>query len=89
MVLRTAGPGPNVEQQFWGSSTFPKCRSTIAIAEGLPEPVPERASAAGSSAQAEFEARKRRRTERIRQTWPIAVGLTLVTMLMAYLLTQA
>ncbi len=90
MVLRTAGRGPNVGQRFWGCSTFPKCRGTIAIAADPPEPVCERvSSAAGSSAQAEFEARKRRRAERIRQTSPIAVGLTLVTMLMAYLLTQA
>jgi hypothetical protein len=47
------------------------------------------ASAAGGSAQAEFDARKRRRVERIRRTWPVAVGITVVTMLVAYLVTQA
>ena len=90
MVLRTAGRGPNVGQRFWGCSTFPKCRGTIAIgAESLDEGAERMTSRAGSSAQAEFEARKRRRVERIKRTWPVAVGLTLVTMLMAYLLTQA
>jgi hypothetical protein len=90
MVLRTAGRGRYEGQQLWGCSTYPKCRGTLAIAEGPPEPIAERvASAAGSSAQAEFEARERRRAERIRRTWPVAVGLTLVAMLMAYLLTQA
>jgi len=90
MVLRTAGRGRYEGQQFWGCSTYPKCRGTVALTEDPAELVAERVSLApGSSAQAEFEARKRRRAERIRQTWPVAVGLTLVTMLVAYLLTQA
>lgn len=31
MVLRTARRGANLGNQFWGCSTFPKCRSTIAL----------------------------------------------------------
>jgi hypothetical protein len=90
MVLRTAGRGRYEGQQFWGCSTYPKCRGTIAIAEDPPEHAAKSvASAAGGSAQAEFETRKRRRAERIKQTWPVAVGITLVTMLVAYLVTQA
>jgi hypothetical protein len=89
MVLRTAGRGPNVGQQFWGCSTYPKCRGTLAFSEGRPEPDAEHAfPAAGASAQAEFESRKRRRVERVKQTWPVAVGITLVTMLVAYVVTQ-
>lgn len=89
MVLRTAARGPNAGQQFWGCSTFPRCRGTIPIATDPPgfEAAPV-SSAAGGSAQAEFEAGKRRRAERIRRTWPVAVGLTLVIMLMVYLLMQ-
>lgn len=90
MVLRTASRGPNVGQRFWGCSTYPRCRGTVDISADQTEPEAERVlSMAGASAQADFEVRKRRRAERIRQTWPIAVGITLVTMLMAYLLTQA
>ena len=88
MVLRTAGRGPNVGQQFWGCSTFPSCRGTVAI-DVEPADAGRVSSAAGGSAQAEFEAGKRRRAERIRGTWPVAVGLTLVTMLMVFLLVQS
>ena len=44
MVLRTARRGANQGNQFWGCSTFPKCRSTIALesseeaAGGIGEP---------------------------------------------------
>jgi hypothetical protein len=90
MVVRTAGRGAYEGQQFWGCSTFPKCRARIAIkSEGVPVEVEPAVSRAGASAQAEFESRKQRRAERIRRTWPVAVGITLVVMLMAYLLGQA
>ncbi|WP_232507936.1 topoisomerase DNA-binding C4 zinc finger domain-containing protein [Desulfobacula toluolica] len=29
MILRTAKKGPNAGTQFWGCSTFPKCRGTL------------------------------------------------------------
>lgn len=29
MVLRTAKKGPNAGNQFWGCSSYPKCRSTV------------------------------------------------------------
>ena len=90
MVMRTAGRGVYEGQQFWGCSTFPKCRARIGIESHAPEGHGERReSLAGASAQAVFDSRKERRAQRIRQTWPAAVGITLVTMLMAYLLTQA
>ena len=31
MVMRKAAKGKNAGQQFWGCSTFPKCRSTLSI----------------------------------------------------------
>ena len=31
MVRRRAGRGPNAGKEFWGCSSFPKCRSTVAI----------------------------------------------------------
>lgn len=91
MVLRTAGRGAYVGQQFWGCSTFPACRARIgAGAKAEPVEAAESAAlAAGSSAQAEFERRQQRRVERIRKTWPVVVGITLVLMLLAYLVVQA
>ena len=33
MVLRTAQRGPQVGQQFWGCSQFPRCRGTLPVAK--------------------------------------------------------
>ena len=51
--------------------------------------VEELRSRAGGSAQAEFDRRRNRRTERIRRIWPLAVGVTLIVMLVVYLVVQA
>lgn len=89
MVLRTAKRGTHEGQQFWGCSTYPQCRAVIGQA-GEPQQVVATAPEplAGASAQAEFERRRLVRAERIRRTWPVFVGLTLVAMLIAYLLAQ-
>ncbi|MEO1255546.1 MAG: DUF2726 domain-containing protein, partial [Bacteroidota bacterium] len=31
MILRTAKQGQNVGQQFWGCTTFPKCRAIVQV----------------------------------------------------------
>jgi hypothetical protein len=65
MVLRTAGRGQYVRQQFWGRSTFPACRARIGLkpvgtdARDEPEP-PAVVSAAGASAQVEYERYRQR-----------------------------
>ena len=91
MVLRTAGRGAYQGQQFWGCSTFPRCRARIALSQvaesdtsATHPPVP----LAGASAQARFERLRSERTKRIRQAWPLIVGLTLVAMLAAYLVAH-
>ena len=89
MVLRTAGRGRYEGQQFWGCSTFPKCRARIGVQGKTDARHSPEVNVPGGSAQAEFEVRMARRAERIRRTWPVAVGITLVAMLMAYLLVQA
>lgn len=33
MVLRTARQGPNTGEQFWGCSTYPKCRGIVKVSE--------------------------------------------------------
>ena len=92
MVLRMAGRGQYVGQQFWGCSTFPACRGRIGV---RPEPSVESEvvemprTVAGASAQAEFDRRRDRRAARVRRGWPLAVGATLIVMLMTYLLVQA
>ena len=40
MVRRVAKRGENVGSQFWGCSTFPKCRSIVPIEESAPEEPP-------------------------------------------------
>jgi ssDNA-binding Zn-finger/Zn-ribbon topoisomerase 1 len=87
MVLRTASRGPHLGEDFWGCPRYPECRGTVAIQAPLPtELTPLGAtSAAGASAQAEFDRRRARTRERIRQVWPVLVGVTLVVMLAAYL----
>ncbi len=91
MVVRTAGRGRYEGQQFWGCSTYPKCKAVVAIErqEASAASQATKRSAAGASAQAEFDVRMARRAERIKRTWPVAVGITLVAMLMGYLLVQA
>ena len=92
MVLRTAGRGQYEGQRFWGCSTFPECRARIGISADVPlaAKVSELATpAAGGSAQAEFDRRRLRRAHRIKRTWPLAVGGTLIVMLMVYLGVQA
>src|SRR5687768_7577286 len=89
MVLRTAGRGRYIGQQFWGCSTFPACRARIGfeqepVRRGVREHAPT--ATAGGSAQWEFDRRRRRRVDRIKRTWPLAVGATLIVMLMVYLL---
>ena len=34
MLLKTAGSGPNRGGQFWGCSTFPRCRAIVNVARG-------------------------------------------------------
>lgn len=91
MVLRTASRGEYIGQQFWGCSTFPKCRSRVGIAIDAERPAADAeppAPAAGASAQAEFERRARQRAERVRARWPLLAGLALVLMLLVYLLVS-
>lgn len=92
MVLRTARRGQYEGQQFWGCSTYPNCRAVVGVAGQSQDPERDAealTAAAGTSAQAEFDRRQGVRAARIRRTWPVAVGITLVVMLMAYLLGQA
>lgn len=90
MVLRTAGRGSYAGQQFWGCSRFPDCRGVISIQQPADRPESESfVVMAGTSAQAEFERRTQQRAERSRRTWPVAVGITLVLMVMVYLVVQA
>jgi hypothetical protein len=93
MVLRTAGRGSYQGQQFWGCSTFPKCRAVIGIKHNVGEDVLDSSvsteSPAGASAQAEYERAREKNRQRIRRQWPFAIGLTLVAMLMVYLVVQA
>lgn len=87
MVLRTAGRGALAGQDFWGCPRYPACRGTIDIQTSSPSgPAPSAtASAAGTSAQAEFDRRRAHTRERIRNSWPLLVGVTLVVMVAAYL----
>ena len=91
MVLRTAARGGYAGQQFWGCSRFPDCRGISSIQEPAIRTESEGSLVviAGTSAQTEFERRTQQRAERIRRTWPVAVGITLVLMVMAYLVVQA
>ncbi|WP_420623287.1 topoisomerase DNA-binding C4 zinc finger domain-containing protein [Candidatus Poriferisodalis sp.] len=41
MVRRVAKRGDNAGNEFWGCSTFPKCRSIVQIAEPEPEASPD------------------------------------------------
>ena len=36
MVQRTAHQGPYAGHRFWGCSTFPECRETVAIPDEVP-----------------------------------------------------
>ncbi len=92
MVLRTAGRGRYEGQQFWGCSTYPRCRAVIGIrgqslAAGEGEAV--LANSAGASAHARYERGRRQHAERIRRRWPLLVGVTLVLMVGTYLFVQA
>jgi hypothetical protein len=92
MVLRTAGKGRYEGQQFWGCSTYPKCRAVIGITgqtiagDGEASPT---TSAAGESAQARYQRGRQRHAERIRRAWPVLVGMALVLMFGTYLIAQA
>lgn len=37
MILRTVKNGPNVGNQFWGCSKFPKCRGTLSMMDSMHE----------------------------------------------------
>lgn len=97
MVVRTAARGRYEGQQFWGCSTFPRCRARIGIktedgSDGSAFVVAADrllVSRPGASAQQEYERRKRLNRERIRRQWPFAVGVTLVVTFVIYLLVQA
>ena len=92
MALRTAGRGQYAGQQFWGCSTFPKCRAVIGI-KGQAVATQEQEAlldeSAGTSAQARYDRGRRRHAERIRRGWPLVVGMTLVLMFGAFLIAQA
>jgi ssDNA-binding Zn-finger/Zn-ribbon topoisomerase 1 len=90
MALRRASRGEFAGQKFWGCSTFPACRAVIGIpGQRSMATASASATAAGSSAQSEFERRRQRRAERVRRAWPLIVGATTITMLMAYLVVQS
>jgi hypothetical protein len=93
MVVRTAGRGSYEGQQFWGCSTFPKCRAVIGVKPDVAEAVLDTAvrttSPAGASAQAEYERARERNRQRIRRQWPFAIGVTLVATLVVYLVVQS
>jgi hypothetical protein len=93
MVLRTAGRGSYQGRQFWGCSTFPKCRAVIGIKRNVAEDVLDSSiatdSPAGASAQAEYEREREKNRQRIQRQWPLAVGLALVSMFSFYLVVQA
>jgi capsular polysaccharide biosynthesis protein len=83
MVLRTAGRGRYDGQQFWGCSTYPKCRAVVGIkgqhlASSASEVLQE--NAAGASAQARYERGRQEHAARIRGGWPVLVGITLILM---------
>ena len=92
MVLRMAGRGQYIGQQFWGCSTFPACRARVPLeapeitGATVPVATPQEA---GGSAQAEYDRRRVRRAARIRKAWPLLVGSTLIVMFLVYLLVQA
>jgi len=90
MVRKTAGRGAYAGQDFWSCRRFPECRGKRATQPSVPsEPVSQgHSSAAGASAQAVFDRRRARTNERIRQLWPVLVGVTLVAMLGAYLIVN-
>ncbi len=92
MVLRTAGRGRYEGQQFWGCSTYPKCRAVVGIkghqvASAASEAMQE--NVAGASAQARYERGRQQHAERIRRGWPLLVGVTLILMFGTYLVVQA
>lgn len=92
MVLRTAGRGRYEGQQFWGCSTYPKCRAVVGIrgqqvASAASDAMQK--NAAGASAQARYERGRQEHAARIRRGWPLFVGLTLILMVGAYLFVQA
>ncbi len=92
MVLRTAGRGRYEGQQFWGCSTYPKCRAVIGIKGqqvSAGETEAALTSSAGASAQARYERSRQKQAERVRRGWPLLVGVTLVLMLGVYLFVQA
>lgn len=77
-------------EDFWGCSRYPACRGTIAIPASSPVELasPGMAPGAGTSAQAEFDRRRARTGDRIRQVWPVLVGVTVAVMVAAYLVVQ-
>lgn len=92
MVIRTAGRGRYEGQQFWGCSTYPKCRAVVdikgqQIAGQSGEVMQE--NSAGASAQARYERGRQEHAARIRRGWPVLVGLILIMMLGTYLVAQA
>lgn len=90
MVRLIVSGGEHAGEPIWSCATYPKCRGTVAVDEYSVGVVAERASSAtGSPAPAAFEAQERGPAERIRRAWPVAFGLMLVAMLVAYLLTRA
>lgn len=94
MLLRTAKRAPFTGEQFWGCSTFPKCRARIGlsgeagVADAAQESTAE-APVAGGSAQARFDRLRTQRRERIKKAWPFLVGITVVVMVLAYLTVQS
>jgi hypothetical protein len=92
MVLRTAGRGRYEGQQFWGCSTYSKCRAVIGI-KGQPMSAAENevllTNSAGASAQARYEQSRQKQAERVRRGWPFLVGVGLVFMAATYLFVQS
>lgn len=78
MVLRTASRGPYEGQQFWGCSTFPKCRARVEVAPSASVPMEWAVSPAGASAEAEYERRRQRNRDRIRRQWPYALAFGVI-----------
>ena len=92
MVLRTAGRGRYEGQQFWGCSTYTKCRAVVGIKGQQVASVDSDAmqeNAAGASAQARYERGRQEHAARIWRGWPFLVGLTVILMAGTYLSVQA
>lgn len=80
MVLRTAARGTYAGQQFWGCSTYPKCRAVVGITSvGADADLQaSHRDKAGASAQAEFSRRKAQHRRKIRAAWPLLIGVWIV-----------